>query len=110
MTQPDVRHQSPATHDPLARAFEDGRRAGLAAAALAVSVIAFLSLLGAEKALLAIALGVLARRGAPSGSAGRRLATIAIGVAGVFLVTIAFTLIVFWDELVGLVNHLRQLS
>lgn len=94
----------------LAQAFAAGRRAGLATAALAVSLIAFLSLLGAEKALLAIALGVLARRGAQPGSAGRRLATVAIGIATVFLITITFVLIVFWKQLVDLVHHLMQLS
>jgi hypothetical protein len=110
MAQPGIPREPLAAPDPLTRAFEDGRRAGLATAALAVSVVAFLSLLGAEKALLAIALGLLARRGAPPGSAGRKLATVAIGVATVFLVTIAFVLVMFWDELVGLVNYLRQLS
>ena len=29
---------------------------------------------------------------------------------GLFLVTIAIVLVMFWGELVGLVNHLRQLS
>jgi hypothetical protein len=110
MVQPLVPHEPSAAQDPLVRAFEDGRRAGLATAAIALSVVAFFSLLGAEKALLAIALGLLARRGSQPGSAGRRLATMAIGVATVFLVSIAFILIVFWNDLVGLVNYLRQLS
>ena len=110
MTQPSNLHETQATQDALALAFEDGRRAGLATAALAVSLIAFVSLLGAEKALLAIALGVIARRGAGPGAAGRKLATAAVVVASLFLITIALTLIFFWNELVGLVNHLMQLS
>jgi hypothetical protein len=110
MMQLPVSHESTVAKDQLVQAFEDGRRAGLATAALALSVVAFFSLLGAEKALLAIALGVLARRGSQPGSAGRRLATMAIGVGTVFLITIAFVLIAFWNELVGLVNYLRQLS
>jgi hypothetical protein len=110
MLQPGIPHETSVAQDPLIRAFEDGRRAGLATAAIAVSVIAFLSLLGAEKALLAIALGMLARRGAQAGSAGRKLATTAIALGAVFLATIAFVLIVFWDKLVGLVQHLQQLS
>ena len=110
MVHPGGSRESSAAEDLLARAFEDGRRAGLAAAAVAVSVIAFFSLLGAEKALLAIALGLLVWRSASPGSAARRLAAVAIGVASVFLVSIAVILIVFWDELVGLVNHLQQLS
>jgi hypothetical protein len=110
MVHPGISREPSAAQDPLARAFEDGRRAGLAAAAAAVSVIAFVSLLGAEKALLAIALGLLAWRGSAPGSAARRLAAAAVGVAAAFLVSIAVVLIVFWDELVGLVHHLQQLS
>lgn len=110
MGQPGNTHEPATAQDSIARAFEDGRRAGLATGAMAVSVIAFLSLLGAEKALLAIALGVLARRGARPGSTGRRLATTAIAIATVFLVSIALTLFLFWDELVGLIRHLQQLS
>jgi hypothetical protein len=96
--------------DAVAEAFEAGRRAGLATAALALSLVAFFSLLGAEKALLAIALGIMARRGSRPGSAGRRLATVAIGIATVFLISIGFILVWFWKELEDLVVHLRQLS
>jgi hypothetical protein len=96
--------------DQFAQAFDAGRRAGLATAAMMLSLVCFFNLLGAEKALLAIALGVLARRGSRPGSAGRRLATVAIGVASVFLITMGFVLIVFWDDLVGLVMYLRRLS
>lgn len=110
MAQPGISREPLTVQDPLARAFEDGRRAGLATAAVAASAVAFLSLLGAEKALLAIALALLARRGAAPGSAARRLAAVAIGVATVFLVSIAVILAVFWDELVGLVHHLQKLS
>ena len=110
MTQPCVQPDPSVTDAQLNEAFDAGRRAGLAMAALALSLVAFFSLLGAEKALLAIALGLFARRGSRPGSAGRRLATIAIGVATVFLVSIAFILIMFWNDLVGLVHYLRQLS
>ena len=110
MTQPRVPLEPSAAEDQLAQAFDAGRRAGLATAAMALSLVAFFSLLGAEKALLAIALAIIARRGSQPRSAGRRVATIAIGVATVFLVSIALVLIVFWKELGDLVNHFRQLS
>jgi hypothetical protein len=77
---------------------------------MAVSLIAFLSLLGAEKALLAIALGLLARKGAQPNSAGRRLATAAIAIGCVFLVSIVLIVVLFWKELGELINHLQQLS
>jgi hypothetical protein len=110
MTHPLVTPDQTAKDAQIAEAFDAGRRAGLATAALALSVVAYVSLLGAEKALLAIALGVIARRGSRPGSAGRKLATIAMGIAAVFLVSIVFVLIMFWDHLVELVNHLKQLS
>ena len=110
MTEPSVQPDPSVTDAQLNEAFDAGRRAGLAMAALALSLVAFFSLLGAEKALLAIALGLLACRGSRPGSAGRRLATVAIGVATVFLVSIVFILIRFWRELVELVNYFRQLS
>lgn len=97
-------------NDPCVQAFDAGRRAGLATAAMAVSLVAFISLLGAEKAILAIVLGYHALRGAPPGTAGRRLAGTAITVASIFLVSMIVVLIVFRNELLGLVNHLRQLS
>jgi hypothetical protein len=102
-----VSHPIDAAHT---QAFEAGRRAGLATAAFALSLTAFLSLLGAEKAILAIGLALLARRGSPVGSGARRLANWATGIAVVFLVTIAFVLVFFWKELAGLIEHLRQLS
>ncbi|MFT3880615.1 MAG: hypothetical protein QM703_13240 [Gemmatales bacterium] len=110
MAQTTISQEPSATIDPVAQAFDAGRRAGLATAALAISLVAFLSLLGAEKALLAIALAILAKRGAQPGSAGNRLATVAIGIATVFLITITFVLIVFWKELVNFVHYLMQLS
>lgn len=110
MTQPLYPPEPSGIEIANAQAFADGRRAGLATAALALSLVSFFSLLGAEKALLAIALGVLARRGSHPGSAGRRLATVAIGIATVFLVSIACVLILFWEELVDVVNYFRHLS
>jgi hypothetical protein len=110
MMQPHVPPEPLVAEDQLAQAFDSGRRAGLATAAMALSLVSFLSLLGAEKALLAIALAMMARRGSQPGSAGRRLATVAIGVATVFLVSIVFILIVFWKELGDFVNYFRQLS
>jgi hypothetical protein len=95
MTTQRIPSETTVEVDQVAQAFDAGRRAGLATAALALSLVAFFSLLGAEKALLAIALGILARRGSQAGSVGRRLATVAIGIATVFLVSIVFILIQF---------------
>ena len=95
---------------PLADAFDAGRRAGLAVAALALSVVAFLSLLGAEKAILALVLAAAALRGARAGAPARRLAVAAVVLATLFLITVAVVLVVFWDQLAELVALLEKLS
>ena len=53
--------------------------------ALALGLVAFLSLLGMEKAILAIVLGSVAIRGAARGTLARRLGSVAIGLGGLFL-------------------------
>lgn len=91
-------------------AFSAGRRAGLAVASLALSLVAFLSLLGAEKAILAILLAVLALKGAMPGSRTRRMATAAIAIATMFLATVVVVLVAFWDKVVQFVDLLQKLS
>lgn len=96
--------------DETTRAFEAGKRAGLATAALVIAVVSFISLLGTEKAIVAIALGILAARGSPAGSAARRFGITAVVLGGVFLATVAVVLIVWWDKLVELVKILERMS
>src|SRR5262245_61199312 len=59
-------------------AFVRGRRHGLAIAALLLSLVSFVSLLGAEKAITAIALAALAIKGAEAGTLPRKLGAAAI--------------------------------
>lgn len=92
------------------RAYEEGRRAGLATAALATSVVAFISLLGLEKAILAGVLGILAIRGTGAASRGRRLGLAAVGVAGVYAITFVIVLVVFRDRLAELFRLLQQMG
>lgn len=94
----------------LGQAFRQGRRAGLGIAALALGVVSFISLLGTEKALLAIALGVLAVRGAARGSASRRMGVAAIVLGAAFIVTVAVLLAVYHDKVASFVATLHQLS
>jgi len=93
----------------VAEARDQGRRQGLAIAALALSLIAFLNLLGAEKSILAIVLAI----GAMSGSVSRqvrRRSFAAIGLAILHLVTIGVVLMLFQDELGQLVELLQKLA
>jgi hypothetical protein len=98
------------TQEPIAEAFDAGRRAGLAVAAVALGMVTFLSLLGLEKAGLAIILGVLALRGRSAGVATRRLAMAAIGLGTLFVVTVAILLAVYWDRLARFLVELQKLS
>jgi hypothetical protein len=93
----------------VARAWAAGRREGLAIAALALGLVAFLNLLGAEKSLLALVLAGLALSGGGAGRARRR-AWLAIGLAALHLVTIAVVLVVFRDKLGELLGLLRTLG
>lgn len=83
---------------------------GLAIAALALSAVSFLTLLGAEKAILAIVLGLLAARDAAPATLAKKLAVGAISLATIFLVTLGVLLAMYWDEAIELVQQLQKLS
>jgi hypothetical protein len=90
--------------------FRAGRGTGLAIAALALSAVSFLTLLGAEKAILAIVLAIFAARDAAPATLARRLAVGAVSLATVFLITLAVLLALYWDEAIELVRQLQKLS
>jgi len=92
------------------KAFREGKRAGLAIAAVAGSAVAFVSLLGIEKAILAIVLAILARRGAAPKSHTRRLASVAIGLAMLYVAMFAVVMALFHDKLGELIRLLQQLG
>ena len=96
--------------DNTAEAYDAGRRVGFGVSALAIGLVSFLSLLGAEKAILAIALGTLAVRGSDPNPLSRRLGNAAIVLGVVFLLTVGVVLAVFWDQAVEFVRLLQQLS
>jgi hypothetical protein len=77
---------------------------------LAVGVISFVSLLGVEKASLAVVLGVLAIRGAAAGASGRRLGLAAILLGGLFVVTLIVLLVLFHGKFAEMLRLLQQLS
>ena len=96
--------------DSHTEAFREGKRAGLAIAAIAGSAVAFVSLLGIEKALLAIILAILASRGAAPKSHTRRLASVAIGLGLLYVVTFAVVMALFHDKLGELIRLLQQMG
>jgi hypothetical protein len=92
------------------KGFAAGRRHGFAIAALVVSLVSFLSLLGAEKALTAIVFGWIALKGAERGSLPNRLGKSAIAIGCIFMVTVATVLVLFWKDVVKFVDLLQKLS
>jgi hypothetical protein len=100
----------PSIHDDSRQAARlQGRREGLATAALAAGCVAFINLLGAEKALLAVTLAGLALGGLPAGSARRR-ALSAMGLGGLYLVTLMLVLLFYHDKLARLIGLLKDLG
>jgi hypothetical protein len=100
----------PIQRDEKAEAFNAGRRMGFGISALALSLVSFLSLLGAEKAILAIVLGVLAIRGSRQGASARRLGVVAICIGLGFLLTMVVLLVVFWGQVLEFIQMLHKLS
>ena len=94
----------------IATAFDAGRRVGFGVSALVLSLVGFLSLLGAEKAILAIVLSALAVRGGKRGTLSRRLGITAISIGSVFVVSLIGVLVVFWDRVVEFITMLEELS
>jgi hypothetical protein len=91
-------------------AFDQGRRTGLATAALALSVVSFVNLLGIEKSILAAILGMVALQGADPIRSLLRRGRIAIALAALHATTVVIVLIVLRDKLGSLLAHLQSLS
>lgn len=105
MPAPSTQTVSPAEQQALRR----GRSEGLATAAMALGVLSFIQLLGAEKALLAIVLGLIALRGVGS-QASRRRGWVAIVLGAVYLVVTAVALLLFRDQFAELIRLLQSLG
>lgn len=89
--------------------FDAGRRVGLAIGALSASLFSFLTLLGVEKAILAIVLATLAMRGTGPGAA-RRLGRLACGIAALYVLCWAGVLLCCHRQVVTIVHLLHQLG
>lgn len=90
-------------------ALRQGRGEGLALAAVALAIVAFINLLGAEKAMLAMVLAVMARQHATS-TIARRRSRIAIALGALQLGTVAVVLVLFRDRLGQLIDLLKTLG
>jgi hypothetical protein len=96
--------------DPVQAAYASGRRHGLAIGALAMSIVAFISLLGVEKAILAFSLALLARRGAGQGAPARRLTTWAIALNALYGALFVLLVALYWRQFGELLQALQRLG
>ncbi|HYF49220.1 MAG TPA: hypothetical protein VEJ63_07435 [Planctomycetota bacterium] len=101
---------TPATDSAIQAAYAEGRQMGLSIAAVAMSAVAFLSLLGLEKALLALTLALLVLREARPGSQPRNRAKIAAVIAAVYCVCFVTALIVFRAQIAELIQMLQRMG
>jgi len=101
--------QSMKTVDAEHAALSRGRAEGLATAAVAVGCVAFVNMLGAEKALLAITLAALALGGLALGRArGRAYGAIGLGI--LYIGTLAVLLVAYHDKLAQLIRLLKEIG
>lgn len=95
--------------DAVEAAYRRGRRTGLATAAFALAVIAYLNLLGIEKSLLAIVLAAMALKDSLLPAVLRTRTWIALGLAAVHTVTVVVIVVVFADKLSLLARYVLEL-
>jgi hypothetical protein len=101
----------PSASDPIQDAFRSGRNAGLSIAALAMSVVAFINVLGMEKSLLALTLALLALRGSlPTDRSVKVRGRVAVGLAVCHLLVVLAVLILFQDRLTDILHVLQSLG
>jgi hypothetical protein len=92
------------------QAFQEGRRLGLATAALALSIVGFVNLLGVEKPILAGVLALMALRGGTSSRAIASRCRTALVLAALYIVTIAAVCVIFGQKLMQLLQLLQKLG
>jgi hypothetical protein len=96
--------------DSVVAAYQEGRRIGLATAALALSLVAYINLLGIEKSVLAGVLAFSALRGAGTGSQPLRRGRVALVIAALHVVFLVAVLSIFHDKFMQLVPLLQKLG
>ena len=107
---PETKAESHLFDETAKAAYRQGRQQGLAVAALTMSLVAFVSLLGLEKAILAGIMGVVALRGAPLGSSARKLGVTAVVIVCVYIATFGVLLVLFHEKFAQLFRLLQQLG
>ena len=92
------------------KAFQEGRRLGLATAALALSITGFVNLLGVEKPILAGVLALMALQGSATSRVIFSRSRAALVLAAVYALTIVVVCIAFHEKLLLLLQLLQKLG
>jgi hypothetical protein len=90
--------------------YQQGVRAGLATAALALGAVSFVNLLGLEKSVLTVVLALLALRGTIAPPRAQRRARAAILLAAAQMLIFAVLISVFHERLAHLIQALEKLG
>ncbi len=85
-----------------------GRAVGFGIAALTISAVAFIQLLGAEKAIAGLVLGTLAYRSGAESDQSRKLAIAAIAVSSFYLVLMLVVLLFAGEDILHAIKALDQ--
>jgi hypothetical protein len=96
--------------DAIHSAHKDGYRLGLATAALALSAVAFINMLGIEKSVLAAVLALLAMQGAKPLDQLLRRGKAALAISALYAVTIVTVLILYHQQLSELLHLMQKLG
>jgi hypothetical protein len=102
----DSRNSSTAT-DTVA--YERGRRAGFATAALVLAIVSYVNLFGIEKSALAAAFALLSLKGTCLPPRARVRSRAALGLAAIHAVTIIVLVVVYADNITLLGRQLVEL-
>ena len=100
--------QTTQTETPEA-AYQRGRRVGLAAAALALAVIAYVNLLGIEKSLLAVVLAAVALKGVSLSRIVQTRTRIALALAALHAIAVVVIVVMYGDKLALLTRQMIEL-
>ena len=99
-------NEEPGSQNDLIR----GQRLAFAGASLALGICSFISLLGVEKAILAIVFGVLALRNAPGRPMAHGRARLGIVLGGLQIALVLALLVVFHDDVMRFFESMERLQ
>jgi|GEM_PF-379621 len=96
--------------DSLKEAFVLGRNSGIAIAAVTMSLVAFLNLLGMEKSIVAVVFGIIVLKNSPKGQVAYKMGKAAVMIGILHILTVIVVVTVYWNKINELIELLMTLS